>query len=115
IDLSGSMNDDGGDPPEPITSVLKAAEQFVSRLGVNDQAGVVTFATNASLAHPLSIERTVAQQIIAGLTIGMSAEFSYTNTAAAFVRASEEFATTHHNENARKVLVLLTDGRPTGA
>lgn len=113
IDLSGSMADDGGDPPEPITSVLSAAERFISRLGSSDQVGVITFATNAAVVRPLSNDRTLAQSAVANLSIGSSAERAYTNTGEAFTRAAEEFVTTRHDANARKVLVLLTDGLPT--
>ncbi len=113
IDLSGSMNDDGEDPPEPLTSVLEAAEAFVGRLGVRDQAGVATFATDGVLTAELSRDSNLVQERIAGLTIEPAPKSSFTNTGAAFEVARAEFLTVRHNKDARKVLVLLTDGLAT--
>ena len=113
IDLSGSMNDDGGTPPEPISSVLSAAERFVSRLQEGDQVGVVTFATEAVVASPLGDNIAATASIVASLAIAPKEETGSTNTGDALLRATEELEGLAHNEDARKVLVLLTDGRAT--
>lgn len=113
IDLSGSMNDDGGTPPQPITAVLSAAERFVSRLQTRDRVGIITFATDAVLALPLSSNGAMVQQAILSLAIAPAEEQGSTNTGDALLRAAEGFSGTQHNENARKVLVLLTDGLAT--
>lgn len=110
VDLSGSMNDDGGIPPEPITSVLKAASAFVSRLKKDDQVGVVTYATQATTKEVLTRERDRVGKVIKLLTILKADETGSTNTGDAILRAKEEFASSRHNKDARKVLVLLTDG-----
>lgn len=113
IDLSGSMNDDGDTPPEPITSVLEAAYSFVNRMQSGDQVGVVTFATDAAVTTPLTTERgRVAEEIIS-LSIAPAEEVGSTNTGDALKRAGEELTSLRHNREARKVLVLLTDGLAT--
>jgi len=111
IDLSGSMNDDGGTPPEPISSVLEAAKAFVDRLRQGDQAAVVTFATEALLKSQLSRNTEGVVDTISKLKISSRDETGSTNTGDAFARAENELTSERHNINARKVLVLLTDGR----
>lgn len=110
IDLSGSMNDDGGDPPEPISSVLAAASSFVDRLKEKDQAGVVTFATFAELAQGLTGSLGAVGSVVDELSIAEREERGSTNTGDAIIFAHEEFKSPRHNRDARKVLVLLTDG-----
>ncbi len=110
IDLSGSMNDDGGTPPEPVTSVLKAASAFVTRLKKNDQVGVVTYATDATLREALTLERERVGGVVKALTIQKADETGSTNTGDAILRAKDELNSARHNKDARKVLVLLTDG-----
>lgn len=110
IDLSGSMNDDGGDPPQPITSVLEAASSFASRLKNKDQIAVVTYATDAIVGATLTGNTEAVENIINGLSIAPEDETGSTNTGDAIVRAEAELKSSRHNLDARKVLVLLTDG-----
>ena len=107
------MNDDGGEPAEPISSVLMAAERFVNRLGQNDQVGLITFATNAEITVPLTRSISEVAQAIRGLTIAPAEETGATNTGDAIVRAAEEYNSVRQNTEARRVLVILTDGRAT--
>ncbi len=113
IDVSGSMNDDGKNPPEPLTSVKQAAERFVNRLGGEDQVGVATFATKSQLASPLSSEKSIAAKVIAGLGISPAEESGSTNTGEGLATAGNELISERHNSDARKVLVILTDGLAT--
>lgn len=113
IDVSGSMNNDGIDPPEPITSVLSAAKAFVSRLEDADQASVVTFATNARTDVSLTSDITTIQNSITNLSIQSEEESGSTNTGEAFLFAAQELQSDQHNQNARKVVVILTDGLAT--
>lgn len=110
VDLSGSMNDDGGTPPEPITSVLSAASAFVNRLKTQDQVSVVTFATDATTNVPFSSSMGQISSLIQGLTIAPASEVGSTNTGDAIKLATAEMQSDRHNANARKVTVLLTDG-----
>lgn len=113
IDLSGSMDNDGGDPPQPISDTLIAAKKFASRLGENDQAAVVTFASQASVNDTLTKDHAQTAKIIEGLSIAPAEQLGYTNTSAAFVAAQSEFSSPRHSPDARRALVLLTDGLPT--
>ncbi|OGG41574.1 hypothetical protein A2837_00320 [Candidatus Kaiserbacteria bacterium RIFCSPHIGHO2_01_FULL_46_22] len=111
IDVSGSMNNDQPDPPEPITSVKTAAARFVNRLGEQDQAGVVTFATEAQTVTLLG--NSVAATTISAIEIAAEAELGYTNTGEGINAAAAELLSERHNSDARKVIVLLTDGLAT--
>ena len=110
IDLSGSMNDDGGKPPEPVSSVLSAAEAFVTRLNTHDMVGLVTFATNASLISKLSNDIQQSTGVISHLSIAPADERGSTNTGDAIKYIREEMSSSRHNKDARKVAILLTDG-----
>ena len=112
IDTSGSMNNDGGEPPQPISAALAAASTFAKQLRDSDQIGVVTFAT-AVATQPLSANHTSVANDITQITINPSDETGFTDTAGALRAAQAELESLHHNENARRVLVLLTDGLPT--
>lgn len=110
IDLSGSMNNLGGVPAEPLATVKKAAESFVNRLGRNDRVGVVTFATNASMVASLTPNPARVSPVISRLDIAPAEETGSTNSGAGLALALQEFSSDRHNPDARKVLVLLTDG-----
>jgi Mg-chelatase subunit ChlD len=113
IDLSGSMNNDQAVPPQPITDALAAASAFVGGLQEVDQVGVVTFATDATLAQSLTGAQSSVTDLILDLAIDPSEETGRTNTAAAFTIATTELSSARHDENARRAFVLLTDGLPT--
>lgn len=113
IDLSGSMDDDGKTPPEPVTSVLAAAEAFVNRLKAHDQIGIVTFATNAQVVQTLSHEIQKAAGIVKKLVISPKEQQGSTNTGDALKRIREELGSERHSTEARKVAILLTDGLAT--
>jgi len=115
IDLSGSMNNDGGTPPQPVTDTLNAAGKFASSLKSKDQIALVTFASNAQLVASLSQDNQMVASTITQLTIDPIEETGFTNTLDALEVVSEEFDSPRQNPDARKVLVLLTDGLPTTA
>lgn len=110
IDLSGSMNNDGGTPVQPITATLEAARSFVSRLKSQDQGGVVTFATGAELVGQLSKAITSVADKVGQLSIDPKEETGSTNIGDPLILATQELSSARHNEDARKVVVLLTDG-----
>lgn len=113
IDLSGSMNNDQDNPPQPVTDALAAASSFIENLGINDQIGVVTFATEGSLVQPLTDLHVGAAAIVEGLTIAPESEVGFTNTSAAIELAAAELVSSRHDVNARRAFVMLTDGLPT--
>ena len=113
IDLSGSMNNDGGEPPQPITSVLKAAQDFVLKLNKGDQVSLVTFASDAELISKLSENRSEVATLINNLEIKPESEQGSTNTGDAILFAEYELSSERNNEDARRAVVLLTDGLAT--
>ena len=113
IDLSGSMDDDGKTPPQPVSSVLTAAEAFVNRLKAHDQIGVVTFATNALVVEKLTHEIEMVAGVVKKLVISPKEQQGSTNTGDALKRMREELGSERHSPEARKVAILLTDGLAT--
>ncbi len=113
IDLSGSMNNDGGTPPEPISTVLTSATAFISRLNKEDQIGVVTYATDAIVSELLTHESARVAESVSKLTISPKEETGNTNIGDALKRIREELSSARHSADARKVAILLTDGLAT--
>lgn len=113
IDLSGSMNNDAPNPPQPITAVLNAAGTFASQFRAADQLAVVTFASNAALREQLTRGADRVVPAIRRLTIDPAEEAGSTNTADALSVALRELESARHSTEARKVVVLLTDGLAT--
>lgn len=114
IDLSGSMNNDGVNPPQPVTDALAAAQRFVESLKQNDQSTIISFASDAIMEVSLGSDHTAAALRVGALTIDPAEETGFTNTSAALLLAQTELNSERHNKDARRVVVLLTDGLPTG-
>ncbi|MCA9365343.1 VWA domain-containing protein [Candidatus Kaiserbacteria bacterium] len=113
IDLSGSMNNDGGNPPQPITNVLEAASTFISNARSKDQVALVTFATEAKNALYLDTDLSRVEKAVKELKIDPKEETGSTNMGDALLEAQKELNSVRHNTDARNVVVLLTDGLPT--
>ncbi len=114
LDRSGSMAADGGTPPEPLESAKKAAAQFVEELTSKDQVGYISYATEPSqpIESGLSKDRSATEALILSTTLGKNG-IQYTNIGAAITAAAEELLSVRHDTNARKILILLTDGDVT--
>ena len=110
IDRSGSMNDDGDTPPEPLTTVKEAAKVFVESLTHQDQVSVVSFATEGSLDSRLTTNSVVAQSAISSVAIGPDENNQHTNILDGLTVAHNELISENDNQNANNVVVLLTDG-----
>lgn len=113
IDLSGSMNNDNDNPPEPLTTVLAAARGFVGRLQPDDQVGLVTFATEAAIPQLLTRDSAAAATLVSELAIDPVEETGSTNTGDALVKMREVLSASAANPDARKLAILLTDGLAT--
>ncbi|HEU4677465.1 MAG TPA: vWA domain-containing protein [Candidatus Paceibacterota bacterium] len=113
IDLSGSMDNDGGTPPEPISSVLAAATDFAKQLKEDDQVTLVTYATKAEVVEPLTHESSRVANDISKLAIDPKEQTGSTNTGDALLKIASELGSTRHSADARKVAILLTDGLAT--
>ncbi|MCI5108611.1 MAG: VWA domain-containing protein, partial [Candidatus Pacebacteria bacterium] len=109
IDRSGSMNDDGNNPPEPLTSVKVAAKDFVKNLMSEDSVSVVSFATEASLDLPQGIFGTTSS--IDNISIGPDENNQHTNIYQGLKVSFDEIS--RYRDEVPDVIVLLTDGIAT--
>jgi Mg-chelatase subunit ChlD len=114
LDRSGSMAADGGDPPEPLESAKLAAAQFVSLLRERDQVGYFSYATVPSdpIEKILTPQLAEARDAILQTKMGTDG-VQFTNMGEAFKVAQAELLSTRARDNARKVIVFLTDGDVT--
>jgi Mg-chelatase subunit ChlD len=102
VDTSGSMG--GG----KMTAARTAALEFVGQLDYSlNQVGLITFSTDVRLVQPLTNNPRALIRAIP--TLG---DDSGTNMLGAVQLAREEFAGPRARSNARKAIILLTDGRP---
>lgn len=112
LDVSGSMNDDSLDPPQPLADAKQAAGEFVESLSEDDLIGVVSFATNAQLEQPLTAVHDKARAAVNSLVILPEEEEGFTNIGDAIERAHQEFFDVRVGEDEHKqAIVLLTDGQ----
>lgn len=114
LDRSGSMAADGGTPPEPLESAKRAAQSFTSLLQPRDTFGVVSYATTPSspIEQALTADRSAMSAAIAKVEMGKDGT-QYTNMGDAFTTAFTELTSERHRDDARKVIVFLTDGDVT--
>jgi Mg-chelatase subunit ChlD len=114
LDRSGSMAADGGDPVEPLSSAKLAAGNFVDQVKKNARLGFVSYATTPSLPmeQSLTADTAAVKSAILGVTMGKDG-VQYTNMGDAFKVALEELKSVRHREDARKVIIFMTDGDVT--
>ena len=114
LDRSGSMAADGGDPPEPLESAKQAAKSFVRLVRNTDLIGFLSYATKPSnpIEQTLTGEAAVIENSIQETAMGNDG-VQYTDMGAAFDTALSELLSDRHREDARKVIVFLTDGDVT--
>ncbi len=114
LDRSGSMAADGGNPPEPLESAKQAAINFIKQISNNDLAGFVSYATSPTKPIEMALTRNLSdlEKAIAEVEMGKDG-VQYTNMGEAFNSALAELTSVRHREDARKVIVFLTDGDVT--
>lgn len=114
LDRSGSMAADGGTPPEPLQSAKAAAANFVNQLEKNSQIAFVSYATTPSspMEQLLTSDTKSVVSAISNVKMG-EGETQYTNMGDAFKVATEELKSSRHREDARKVIIFMTDGDVT--
>ena len=114
LDRSGSMAADGGDPPEPLESAKNAAASFARLQRTQDLLGYFSYATDPTspIEQILTNDSATVVASIKGTKMGEEG-VQYTNIGEAFSVALKEFATERHREDARKVIILMTDGDVT--
>jgi Mg-chelatase subunit ChlD len=111
IDRSGSMGFDSPNPPQPLTDVKNAALAFVDQLKLKDQAGLVTFATEASqpIDSTLTGNFNFLKERIENVTIATNGT-QHTNIADGLAKALQELSSIRHRVDSKKTIVLLIDG-----
>lgn len=114
LDRSGSMAADGANPPEPLTSAKQAAKQFVNQVKGKTSLGFVSYATEPTtpLEQALTDDKTLLTSAIDAVKMGEEG-IQYTNMGDAFKVALEELTSERHRDDARKVIIFLTDGDVT--
>ena len=115
IDRSGSMNDDGDTPPQPITDVLKAAQVFIGSLRERDKVGIISYATNASdpIDTQPTFDKVAAEASLMSIGIASADETGYTNPGEAilFARNALRGDSSYGLDGRDSILILLTDGQ----
>lgn len=107
IDTSGSMN-----TTDPQRLREAAANVFIDLLSPEDYLGIITFNNEVDLVIPMeqlkdiSIRESFKERLSPNLEAGGNTDYK-----AALEKSSEELSKLD-NSNARKVIVLLTDGEP---
>lgn len=114
VDRSGSMDDLGTNPPQPLTDVKNTALYFVNQLGKNDRYVLISFANEASqpVDASLGVNLEIIQQAINDISIATTSAQN-TNVGGGILSAREELNSSRHRKGADKAMVLLTDGVPT--
>ncbi len=114
LDRSTSMRSESTYPPEPFSTVKSVAENFIRTLSSGDQAGVVSFGTQAKQESPLSPELSRAQSAVDALFLSSTTE--ETNIGGGLETAFNELSTWQSenpgSNNVKQVVILLTDGVP---
>ena len=120
FDRSGSMIFDNWDftNPEPLTSSKKAALGFLDKLDFysNVKIGLASFATEASLDIPLSLDIASVKKSVEEISIKAQTREEIfkeeTNIAQGLELALDQI-TEDNLSGTEKVIVLFTDGAPT--
>lgn len=110
IDVSGSMNffDDPNDRRPRLTVAKEEAIRFVEKR-IDDPIGLVIFGKEAISRCPLTLDKHILKEAIAGLELGIidpDGTWLGTGLATAVNRLRSSKAKS-------KIIVLLTDGEPT--
>ena len=110
FDRSGSM-DNGGTPPEPLTSAKNAADTYIDTADVVDKIGLVSFATTASnpIDQMLSLDHDAVKNSTDAIQVAKGS-VQYTDLGDALASAANELQSIRHSKDAKSVIVALTDG-----
>lgn len=114
IDRSGSMASISKDPPEPLNSVKNVAIDFINRLTTSDMVSVVSFANNASspVDQPLTFYMSSAKEAVLNISIGTTS-VQNTNIADGLFTSFSSLYEKSNLDGFKKIIILLTDGKPT--
>jgi len=106
FDRSSSMDDAGGNPPQPISSARSGAKTLVNSLTTGtDRAGLTTFSSDATLNQALTSTLTTVNTSIDNISVSGN-----TNIADGVRNGQSELAAHGRSSPTVRVLVVLTDG-----
>lgn len=110
LDVSGSMQqkDDEKDNRTRLDVAKQEAIRFIEKRD-NDAIGLVLFANDAFSRVPLTMDKTLLKEIIAGIELGLiqpNGTLLFTGMITAANRLK-------HSHAKSKIMILLTDGEPT--
>jgi Mg-chelatase subunit ChlD len=111
IDRSGSMDDEGGDPAEPLHTVKLAAIRFAKSLGSSDLGSIVSFANEATIDSGLIQNTRTLTSVVDKVSI-FDDKIQNTNLGDGLAK-SLDILNNSNSGNERKAVVLLTDGVAT--
>ncbi len=112
LDRSGSMRSEGLFPPEPFTTVVNTAKNFVRNLKADDQVAVVSFGNLSKVESSLSMDKQAVLTSIEGLFLSTTTQEN-TNISAGLSDALNELTSSSSRNSSKKAIVFLTDGLPT--
>ena len=105
LDNSGSMDDAGQNPDQPLQDAKDAAKILIDQLdAAYDRVGLVSYAHNANFDYPLSTRYDAVKGAIDNLDAN-----GYTNVGDAIYEAREALVAYGRND-AVPVIVILSDG-----
>lgn len=111
LDASGSMASPMGESNQTkLEAAQSAASTFIDLLNFPfDQASLVSFADDAHLEYPLTIDANNLKNTLSSLVADGATRMDL-----AFVVSGDELTGPRHNQDSVQALVLLSDGYPTG-
>lgn len=112
LDRSGSMKSEGNNPPEPFTTVINTAQDFVKSLSDGEQVSVFSFGDNSRVESLLSLNRNEGVSAVSGLVLSTTT-LEQTNIYGGLLDAFNELKSERSRQDSKKVIVMLTDGIPT--
>ncbi len=111
LDKSGSMRSEGSNPPEPFSTVISNAQDFIKNLSDEDQVSVVSFGDNSNRESGLSGSKESSLMAVKNLSLGTTSQ--QTNITAGLQSSLQELNSDKAKGDSKKVIILLTDGIPT--
>ncbi|MGH7787838.1 MAG: VWA domain-containing protein, partial [Candidatus Binatia bacterium] len=106
FDRSGSMDDEGGNPPQPISDAKQAAKILVNELdAATDRAALTSFATDATLDRALTSNFNSVKTAIDALQAD-----GFTNIGGGVQVGQAQLAINGRPAPAVRVMVVLSDG-----
>ncbi len=108
VDASTSMQGRTPDGVIKLEAARAGAHRFVAGMTASEQAAILSFSDGVTMHHGLTADRAAL-----GVAIDAIVMAPYTRLDLAIRAADQEFDGPGRQKDSNRVLVLLTDGRPT--